>query len=116
MRLSSSIELQCREHGGQLRSKVYTHLSSFLPCSRDTILKRVKRLLLAHTVAGPEGHPEGARLLTLTADSLNSDKEEPADAEGPLHKLKEAVGRAMPEQIARFRETCSVYEQVKSSK
>ncbi|KAG7222585.1 hypothetical protein INR49_016182 [Caranx melampygus] len=43
------IELQCREHGGQLRSKVYTHLSSFLPCSRDTLLKRVKRLLLTHT-------------------------------------------------------------------
>uniref|UniRef100_A0A3B4WX93 Ubinuclein 1 n=1 Tax=Seriola lalandi dorsalis TaxID=1841481 RepID=A0A3B4WX93_SERLL len=40
------IELQCREQGGQLRSKVYTHLSSFLPCSRDALLKRVKRLFL----------------------------------------------------------------------
>lgn len=47
----SSIELQCREQGGQLRSKVYTHLSSFLPCSRDTLLKRVKKLLLTHTVS-----------------------------------------------------------------
>lgn len=45
-----SIELQCREQGGQVRSKVYTHLSSFLPCSRDTLLKRVKKLLHSHTV------------------------------------------------------------------
>lgn len=47
----SSIELQCREQGGQVRSKVYTHLSPFLPCSRDTLLKRVKKLLLTHTVS-----------------------------------------------------------------
>uniref|UniRef100_A0A8C2X253 Ubinuclein 1 n=1 Tax=Cyclopterus lumpus TaxID=8103 RepID=A0A8C2X253_CYCLU len=38
------IEVQCREQGVQLRSKVYTHLSAFLPCSRDTLLKRVKKL------------------------------------------------------------------------
>ncbi|XP_045557545.1 ubinuclein-1 [Salmo salar] len=40
------IELQCRDVSGQVRSKVYTHLASFLPCSRDTLLKRVKKLLL----------------------------------------------------------------------
>uniref|UniRef100_A0A3B4UJU3 Ubinuclein 1 n=1 Tax=Seriola dumerili TaxID=41447 RepID=A0A3B4UJU3_SERDU len=45
------IELQCREQGGQLRSKVYTHLSSFLPCSRDALFKRVKRLFLTHMVS-----------------------------------------------------------------
>uniref|UniRef100_A0A3B3CF00 Ubinuclein 1 n=1 Tax=Oryzias melastigma TaxID=30732 RepID=A0A3B3CF00_ORYME len=39
------IELQCQEQSGQLRSKVYTHLSSFLPCSRDTLLKRVRKLI-----------------------------------------------------------------------
>uniref|UniRef100_A0A3Q3WZ18 Uncharacterized protein n=1 Tax=Mola mola TaxID=94237 RepID=A0A3Q3WZ18_MOLML len=43
--------MDCREQGGQLRSKVYTHLSSFLPCSRDTLLKRVKKLLLSHVVS-----------------------------------------------------------------
>ncbi|XP_036960089.1 ubinuclein-1-like [Acanthopagrus latus] len=85
------IELQCREQGGQLRSKVYTHLSSFLPCSRDTLLKRVKKLLLTHT-------------------------EEPPDVEEPVHKLKEAIGKAMPEQIARFHESCQVYEHVKTLK
>ncbi|XP_051241506.1 ubinuclein-1-like isoform X2 [Dicentrarchus labrax] len=84
------IELQCREQGGQLRSKVYTHLSSFLPCSRDTLLKRVKKLLLTHM--------------------------EPPDVEDPMHKLKEAIGKAMPEQIACFHENCKLYEQVKTSK
>ncbi|KAF1394719.1 hypothetical protein PFLUV_G00004070 [Perca fluviatilis] len=85
------IELQCREQGGQLRSKVYTHLSSFLPCSRDTLLKRVKKLLLAHIT------------------------EEPRDVEVPMQKLKEAIGRAMPEQIACFNENCQVYEQLKKA-
>ncbi|XP_038569022.1 ubinuclein-1-like, partial [Micropterus salmoides] len=85
------IELQCRGQGGQLRSKVYTHLSSFLPCSRDTLLKRVKKLLHTHM-------------------------EEPPDAENPMHKLKEAIGKAMPEQIASFHENCQTYSQVKTSK
>ncbi|XP_044043640.1 ubinuclein-1-like isoform X2 [Siniperca chuatsi] len=85
------IELQCREQGGALRSKVYTHLSSFLPCSRDTLVKRVKKLLLSHT-------------------------EEPPDVEDPMHKLKEAISKAMPEQIASFHGNCQAYEQVKTSK
>uniref|UniRef100_A0A669B8I5 Ubinuclein 1 n=1 Tax=Oreochromis niloticus TaxID=8128 RepID=A0A669B8I5_ORENI len=48
---STSQSLQCREQSGSLRSKVYTHLSSFLPCSRDTLLKRVKKLLIAQVVS-----------------------------------------------------------------
>ncbi|XP_074521394.1 ubinuclein-1-like [Halichoeres trimaculatus] len=85
------IELQCREQGGQLRSKVYSHLTSFLPCSRDTILKRVKKLLAAHM-------------------------EQLSNVDDPVHKLKEAIGKAMPEQITRFHETCQAYEQVKASR
>ncbi|XP_076003767.1 ubinuclein-1-like [Genypterus blacodes] len=91
------VELQCRDQGGQLRSKVYTHLSSFLPCSRETLLKRVKKLLLTH------------------AD--DADKEDHTDKEAcmhPMQKLKEAIGRAMPEQIACFHDNCLAY--VKSSK
>ncbi|KAM9363765.1 LOW QUALITY PROTEIN: ubinuclein-1-like [Symphorus nematophorus] len=79
------IDSQCREQGGQMRSKVYTHLSSFLPCSKDALLKRVKRL-------------------------LNTHMEEPPH---PMHKLKEAIGKVMPEQIACFHENCQVYEQVR---
>ncbi|KAM6942375.1 ubinuclein-1-like [Lycodopsis pacificus] len=85
------IEVQCREQGVQLRSKVYTHLSSFLPCSRDTLLKRVKKLFLAHT-------------------------EEPPDVDDAMQKLKEAIGRAMPQQIACFNQNCQLYEQVKALK
>ncbi|XP_067441402.1 ubinuclein-1-like [Thunnus thynnus] len=85
------IEFQCREQGGQLRSKVYTHLSSFLPCSRETLLKRVKKLLLTHA-------------------------EDPPNVEDPMQKLKEAIGRAMPEQITSFYENCKAYEQVKTPK
>uniref|UniRef100_A0A3B4UKS2 Ubinuclein 1 n=1 Tax=Seriola dumerili TaxID=41447 RepID=A0A3B4UKS2_SERDU len=85
------IELQCREQGGQLRSKVYTHLSSFLPCSRDALFKRVKRLFLTHM-------------------------KEPPDVEDPVQKLKEAIGKAMPEQIACYQANCQAYEQVKASK
>ncbi|XP_051940182.1 ubinuclein-1 isoform X2 [Hippocampus zosterae] len=81
------IECQCREHGGQLRSWVYTHLSSFLPCSKETLRKRVKKLKLA----------EG---LSNMGD--------------PMQKLNEAIGRAMPEQITCFNQHCQEYEQVKT--
>lgn len=44
---------------------------------------------------------------------FDTEKEEPRDVEVPMQKLKEAIGRAMPEQIARFNENCQVYEQLK---
>ncbi|XP_024114990.1 ubinuclein-1 isoform X2 [Oryzias melastigma] len=81
------IELQCQEQSGQLRSKVYTHLSSFLPCSRDTLLKRVRKLI--------------------------KQLEEPVYAEEPMQKLKESIGRSMPEQVASFNESCRAYEETK---
>ncbi|KAM9818399.1 ubinuclein-1 isoform 5-T5 [Syngnathus typhle] len=81
------IERECREHGGQLRSRVYTHLSFFLPCSKETLLKRVKKLKLA------EGF---------------------SNVEDPMQKLKDAIARAMPEQITRFKQHCQEYEQVKT--
>ncbi|XP_077381589.1 ubinuclein-1 isoform X2 [Festucalex cinctus] len=81
------IECQCREHGGPLRSRVYAHLSSFLPCSKETLLKRVKKLKLAAGLS---------------------------NVEDPMQKLKEAIGRAMPEQITCFNQHCQEYEQVKT--
>ncbi|XP_037546297.1 ubinuclein-1 [Nematolebias whitei] len=84
------IELQCQEQSGQLRSKVYRHLSSFMPCSKDTLLKRVKKLLVMH--------------------------EEPLHLEGSLQELKEAIDRSMPEQVARFLENCQAHEHLKTSK
>ncbi|KAM6940215.1 ubinuclein-1 [Xenentodon cancila] len=85
------IELQCQEQSGQLRSKVYRHLSSFMPCSRDTLLKRVKKLLMAHV-------------------------EEPPCVEEAMQRLKESIGKLMPGQIACFHENCQAYEQSKTSR
>ncbi|XP_029951109.1 ubinuclein-1-like [Salarias fasciatus] len=85
------IELQCREQAGPLRSRVYTHLSSFLPCSRDALLKRVKRLVTTHT----EGN---------------------LGVEDAMKKLRDAIWRSMPEQMALFSNHCKEYEQIKTSK
>ncbi|KAL0969967.1 hypothetical protein UPYG_G00235370 [Umbra pygmaea] len=78
------IELRCREVSGQVRSKVYTHLASFLPCSRETLLKRVKKLLLSQ--------------------------------EKPIQRLREAIERAMPEQISRYFNDCQAHADAKVAK
>ncbi|XP_030433233.1 ubinuclein-1 isoform X4 [Gopherus evgoodei] len=83
------IELQTRELNSQIRSGVYAHLASFLPCSKDTLVKRARRLYL---------YEQGGRL-----------KE-------PLQKLKEAIGRVMPEQMAKYQEECQAHTQAKFAK
>ncbi|XP_067407358.1 ubinuclein-1 isoform X5 [Emydura macquarii macquarii] len=83
------IELQTRELNSQIRSGVYAHLASFLPCSKDTLVKRARKLYL---------YEQGGRL-----------KE-------PLQKLKEAIGRAMPEQMAKYQEECQAHTQAKFAK
>ncbi|XP_075755342.1 ubinuclein-1 isoform X1 [Pelodiscus sinensis] len=83
------IELQTRELNSQIRSGVYAHLASFLPCSKDTLVKRARRLYL---------YEQGGRL-----------KE-------PLQKLKEAIGRAMPEQMIKYQEECQAHTQAKFAK
>ncbi|XP_008314527.1 ubinuclein-1-like isoform X1 [Cynoglossus semilaevis] len=85
------IELQCREHCAPLRSKLYTHLSSFLPCSRETLLKRVKKL-------------------------FNTHMEESPNVEDPVQKLREAISKALPEQLASYQASCEAFEQVKASR
>uniref|UniRef100_A0A672ZTY6 Ubinuclein 1 n=1 Tax=Sphaeramia orbicularis TaxID=375764 RepID=A0A672ZTY6_9TELE len=86
--LQQNIEFQCRGLGGQLHSKVYTHLSSFLPCNGETLHKHVKKLLLTHL-------------------------QEPRDADAPMQKLKEAIGKVMPEQIACYKENCQCHVLIK---
>ncbi|KAH0631799.1 hypothetical protein JD844_019614 [Phrynosoma platyrhinos] len=83
------IELQTRELSSQMRSGVYAHLASFLPCNKDTLLKRARRLYLCE---------QGGRL-----------KE-------PLQKLKEAIGRAMPEQMAKYQDEFHAHTQAKFAK
>lgn len=118
----SSIELLCREQGGQVRSKVYTHLSSFLPCSRDTLFKRVKKLLVTHMVSVLNVYLNFFFFQTSSFIFVRSflesevDKAKPPDVDHPMQRLKEAIGRAMPEQIARYQESYQAYEKVKLSK
>ncbi|KAM9016000.1 ubinuclein-1-like isoform 6-T7 [Ara ararauna] len=83
------IELQTRELNSQIRSGVYAHLAAFFPCSKDTLVKRARKLYL---------YEQGGRL-----------KE-------PLQKLKEAIGRAMPEQMAKYQEECLAHTQAKFAK
>ncbi|XP_040446278.1 ubinuclein-1 isoform X7 [Falco naumanni] len=83
------IELQTRELNSQIRSGVYAHLAAFFPCSKDTLVKRARKLYL---------YEQGGRL-----------KE-------PLQKLKEAIGRAMPEQMAKYQEECQAHTQARFAK
>ncbi|XP_012388710.1 ubinuclein-1 isoform X1 [Orcinus orca] len=83
------IEAQTRELSSQTRSGVYAYLASFLPCSKDTLVKRARKLHLCE---------QGGRL-----------KE-------PIQKLKEAIGRAMPEQMAKYQDECQAHTQAKVAK
>lgn len=49
--LFSSIELQTRELNSQIRSGVYAHLAAFFPCSKDTLVKRARKLYLYEQVS-----------------------------------------------------------------
>ncbi|XP_051692100.2 ubinuclein-1 isoform X1 [Oryctolagus cuniculus] len=83
------IEVQVRELSSQVRSGVYAYLASFLPCSKDALVKRARKLHL---------YEQGGRL-----------KE-------PLQKLKEAISRAMPEQMAKYQDECQAHTQAKVAK
>uniref|UniRef100_A0AAR2KJW6 Ubinuclein 2b n=1 Tax=Pygocentrus nattereri TaxID=42514 RepID=A0AAR2KJW6_PYGNA len=73
------IELQVQEQPAEVRSAVYSHLEAFVPCNKEALLKRLKKLSL-----------------NVQDDRLKK----------PLLKLKLAVCSAMPEQIARYNMDC----------
>ena len=54
-----SIEAQTRELSSQTRSGVYAYLASFLPCSKDTLVKRARKLHLCEQVGDLAGEPCG---------------------------------------------------------
>lgn len=78
-RHSHSIELQVQEQPVEVRAAVYSHLEAFVPCNKEALLKRMKKLSL-----------------NVQDDRLRN----------PLLKLKLAVCSAMPEQIARYNMDC----------
>ncbi|KAL4657951.1 ubinuclein-2-like [Arapaima gigas] len=73
------IDLQVQEQPVSVRSAIYSHLVAFVPCNKEALLKRLKKLNL-----------------TIQDDKLKA----------PLLKLKLAVSRVMPEQIARYDRDC----------
>ncbi|XP_015234872.1 PREDICTED: ubinuclein-2-like isoform X3 [Cyprinodon variegatus] len=73
------IELQVQEQPAEVRSAVYSHLEAFVPCNKEALLKRLKKLSL-----------------NVQDDRLKA----------PLLKLKLAVCSVMPEQIARYNMDC----------
>ncbi|XP_051878171.1 ubinuclein-1-like isoform X3 [Pristis pectinata] len=84
-----NIELQSRELNSQARSGVYAHLASFLPCSKDTLVKRAKKLHM---------------------------NEQDGRLKEPMQKLKEAIGRAMPNQMSKYQDDCQAHSQAKIAK
>ncbi|XP_030646053.1 ubinuclein-2b [Chanos chanos] len=73
------IELQVQEQPQLIRSAVYSHMEAFVPCNKEALLKRMKKLSL-----------------NIQDDRLRT----------PLLKLKLAVCNVMPEQIARYNMDC----------
>lgn len=41
-----SIELQVQEQPAEVRSAIYSHLEAFVPCNKEALLKRLKKLSL----------------------------------------------------------------------
>lgn len=52
---SGSIELQVQEQPTEVRSAVYCHLEAFVPCNKEALLKRLKKLSLNIQVCGRDG-------------------------------------------------------------
>ncbi|CAO2603226.1 Ubn2 [Lemmus lemmus] len=83
------IELQLQELGPVIRSGVYSHLEAFVPCNKETLVKRLKKLHL-----------------NVQDDRLRE----------PLQKLKLAVSNVMPEQLFKYQEDCQAHSQAKCAK
>lgn len=83
------IELQLQELGPANRNGVYGYIEAFVPCTKDTLVKRLKKLHL---------HIQDDRL-----------KE-------PLQKLKTAISNVMPVQLNRYQEECQAHNQARNAK
>lgn len=56
-----SIELQAQEQPPEVRSGIYSHMEAFVPCNKEALLKRLKKLSFNIQVRGKErGKERGA--------------------------------------------------------
>ncbi|XP_013915943.1 PREDICTED: ubinuclein-2 [Thamnophis sirtalis] len=83
------IEMQLQELNPTFHSGVYSHLEAFVPCNRDTLIKRLKKLHL-----------------NVQDDRLKE----------PLQKLKLAISCVMPEQLFKYQEDCQAHSQARNAK
>ncbi|XP_028904836.1 ubinuclein-1 isoform X2 [Ornithorhynchus anatinus] len=84
------IEVQARAPPGRAPAGACAHLASAQPCGKDSLAKRSRKLHVRDQ--------QGGRLVE------------------PLQKLREAIGRAMPEQVAKYQEECQAHAQAKFTK
>ncbi|XP_068607305.1 ubinuclein-2-like [Brachionichthys hirsutus] len=73
------IELQVQEQPPEVRSNIYSHMEAFVPCNKEALLKRLKKLSL-----------------NIQDDRVRT----------PLLTLKLAVCSVMPEQISKYNMDC----------
>lgn len=59
-----SIELQLQEVNPAIRNGVYSHLEAFVPCNKDTLIKRLKKLHLNVQVMMARWAPAGVSYVT----------------------------------------------------
>ncbi|XP_063282418.1 ubinuclein-2 [Pelobates fuscus] len=83
------IEIQLQELTPSNRNGVYGYIETFVPCNKDTLVKRLKKLHL---------HIQDDRLRE------------------PLQRLKMAIGIVMPDQLNRYQEDCQAHNQAKNAK
>uniref|UniRef100_UPI00358EC068 ubinuclein-1-like n=1 Tax=Myxine glutinosa TaxID=7769 RepID=UPI00358EC068 len=80
------IETQAKELNAQLRTAVFAHLASFLPCANNTLTKMLKKIHL---------NEQDGRLTS------------------PLQKLRDAIASAMPEQMTKYQQEYQAHTQAK---
>ncbi|XP_053577312.1 ubinuclein-2 isoform X2 [Bombina bombina] len=83
------IQLQLQELSPGNRNGVYGYIEAFVPCNKDTLVKRLKKLQL---------HIQDDRLRE------------------PLQRLKLAVSSVMPDQLNRYQEDCQAHSQARNAK
>ncbi|KAM9324493.1 ubinuclein-2 [Gastrophryne carolinensis] len=82
------IEKQLQELNPSNRNRVYGYIETFIPCTKDNLVKRLKK-----------------NQLNIQDDRLKE----------PLHKLKLAITNVMPGQLNKYQEDCQAH-QAKSAK
>nr|CAD7423272.1 unnamed protein product [Timema monikensis] len=82
------VEDKCRGISTSSRQAVYGHLASYLPCTKDTLMKRAKKLLLEH---------------------------EEEKIKAPLRKLKDAIDHIMPLVLESYSKECQKAVEEKST-